>query len=56
MQPVPVQRSRIRRGAEGRKWEDWRRREARCVVRVSVSGLRYKTSQFPGNTNGVETR
>ena len=37
MQPVPVQRSRMRRGRGGE--EEERRRVARWVVRVSVSGL-----------------
>lgn len=40
MQPVPVQRSRIRRRGGGREGEA-RRREARWVVRISVSGLRW---------------
>lgn len=41
MQPVPVQRSRIRRwfgwGVDEGEWEE--RREARWVVKASVSGL-----------------
>lgn len=40
MQPVPVQRSRIRRGGRER---EARRREARWVVRISVSGLGIRT-------------
>lgn len=42
MQPVPVQRSRMRRVGGG---EERRRREARWVVRVSVSGLGCRVSR-----------
>lgn len=41
MQPVPVQRSRMRRalGGECEESEERRRREARWAVMFSVSGL-----------------
>lgn len=39
MQPVPVQRSRMRSALRGREGTARRRREARCAVIFSVSGL-----------------
>ena len=43
MQPVPVQRSRMRRALGRSEGEEERRREARWVVMFSVSGLHRKS-------------